>query len=153
MFRVPVYKVQLVRDGSCKMKHRSYLGAADAVELFRTHVGDADREHFAVIMLDIKNRFLGIHTVSVGMIDGTLAHPREVFKPAILTNADSLVLAHNHPSGDVEPSDDDIELTYGLLLAGELMGIRVRDHVVVGRGKPGYTSFLARGLLKIPTDD
>ncbi len=94
-------------------------------------MGDLDREHFVAVHLDIKNRVRSWEIVSIGHLSAALVHPREVFKAAILANAASVALLHNHPSGDPEPSREDIDLTRRLIRAGELLGIPVLDHVVV----------------------
>jgi DNA repair protein RadC len=96
-----------------------------------------------VVPLDTKNRVLGFHVVSVGSLGASLVHPREVFKIAILANAASVILVHNHPSGDPEPSAEDRRVTERLKEAGELVGIPVLDHVVIGDGR--YVSFTDRG--------
>ena len=91
-----------------------------------------DREHFVVLALDARNRPIGANTVSVGTLSASLVHPRETFKFAILANAAAVILAHNHPSGDLSPGRDDIELTQRLVKAGGIIGIEVLDHVIVG---------------------
>ena len=94
-----------------------------------------DREHFKVILLDSRNKVIGVNTVSIGTINSSLVHPREVYKPAILGNAVSIILVHNHPSGETEPSDADIEITNQLGKAGKILGIELLDHIIIGRGK------------------
>jgi DNA repair protein RadC len=91
-----------------------------------------NREHFLVIGLNTKNNIIGRHLVSVGTLSQTLVHPREVFNWAIKKSAASIVLAHNHPSGHVEPSREDILLTERMVEAGRIVGIKVVDHIVVG---------------------
>jgi DNA repair protein RadC len=145
MYRVPIYRVQLIRDGSCKIAGRSCANPAKAVSLFRELVGDADREHLVAMFLNVHNRFLGVHTVAIGNLDTVVAHPREVFKAAILVNAASVILAHNHPSGECSPSDLDIAMTKEMVAVGNLLGIPVMDHIVVGQ--PGYASLLTLGLV------
>jgi DNA repair protein RadC len=92
----------------------------------------ADREEFVVVLLDAKHRPIGVNTVSIGSLTASIVHPREVFKPAIAGSSAALLLAHNHPSGDPAPSAEDVELTKRLREAGELLGIRVVDHVILG---------------------
>ncbi len=145
MFQVPIYRVQLVRDGSCKLGGYDCSSPADAADLFRALVGDADREHLVAMFLDTHNRFIGVHTISIGTLEATVVHPREVFKAAILANAASMVLAHNHPSGRCDPSDMDLLVTREMVQAGLLLDIPVMDHVVVGQ--PGYTSLLMLGSV------
>jgi DNA repair protein RadC len=102
------------------------------------------REHFYVVLLDAKNHVLATELISVGGLSVSLAHPREVFKAAIRRSAAAVILAHNHPSGDPEPSPEDIRLTTRLVEAGELLGIEVLDHLIVGRTR--YLSLRERGV-------
>lgn len=90
------------------------------------------KEHFCILLLDTKNRILSEEMVSEGSLNASIVHPREVFKPAIRKSANSIVLIHNHPSGDVQPSREDIEITKRLVKAGEIIGISVLDHIIVG---------------------
>jgi len=103
----------------------------EAVFLHTRDVADAEREHFVTVMLDARHRYLARETISVGTLDASLVHPREVFRPAIRRGAAALVLVHNHPSGDVGPSRDDLAITRRLVEVGEVMGIPVLDHVIV----------------------
>ncbi|MDL1891106.1 DNA repair protein RadC [Nitrospirales bacterium NOB] len=98
-----------------------------------------DREHFMVVGLDAKHAVIGINTVSIGSVTMSIVHPREVFKPLLLMNASAVLLAHNHPSGDSTPSQEDRALTRRLKDAGELLGIAVLDHLVLGESR--YYSF------------
>lgn len=90
------------------------------------------REHFCILLLDTKNRIISEEQISEGSLNASIVHPREVFKSAIRKSANSIVLIHNHPSGDVEPSREDIEITKRLVKAGEIIGIIVLDHIIVG---------------------
>lgn len=103
------------------------------------------KEHFWVIFLDVRNRITGIEEVSVGSLDASLAHPREVFKPAIDVRAASVVLVHNHPSGDPEPSEEDIKLTRRMMQAAEVVGIGLTDHIIVC--DRSYVSLKGRNLV------
>lgn len=91
-----------------------------------------DREMFCCVLLDTKNRPINNHIVSIGTLNSTLVHPREVFRPAIRASANAIILSHNHPSGDPEPSKEDIMITKRLVEVGEMVGINVLDHVIVG---------------------
>lgn len=104
-----------------------------------------DREHFRVLLLNAKNRVLSIETVSVGTLNSSAVHPRELFKPAIRNSAAAVILVHNHPSGDPTPSRQDITVTERLKEVGEILGIEVLDHVIVGDGV--FISFKEKGLL------
>lgn len=102
-----------------------------------------DKEHFVLLFLDTKNKVIGRETVSIGTINQGLVHPREVFKAAIRRGAVSIIGAHNHPSGDSTPSPQDIELTKRLVEAGELLGIQLLDHIIIG--SESNTSLKERG--------
>jgi len=104
-----------------------------------------DRELFMCIYLNRKNGFLFKETISIGSLTASIVHPREVFKPAIKRSAASVILVHNHPSGDPTPSQEDIHVTHKLIKAGNILGILVLDHIVVGDGQ--YVSFKETGLM------
>ena len=104
-----------------------------------------DREHFVAVFLDAKGTLMGVHTVAIGGLSETSFQPREVFKAAFLLNACSVVLAHNHPTGDVTPSKEDRQATRELALCGRFLGVPVLDHLVIG---DGYFSFKERGLIE-----
>jgi DNA repair protein RadC len=100
--------------------------------LLRRELGGLDREHVLALYLDARHCLLALRTVSVGTLDASLVHPREVFRPAVNLQAAAVVLAHNHPSGCSRPSGDDLELTRRLIRCGRLLGIELLDHLVVG---------------------
>lgn len=104
----------------------------DAVTVLRAYIGFSDRERLVVICLDTKNQLTAINTVSIGSLNASLGHPREIFKPAILANSAAIILGHNHPSGITKPSQDDIELTKRIAEGGKILGIDLLDHVVIG---------------------
>jgi DNA repair protein RadC len=106
----------------------------DVDRLLRGRIANLDRENFVAVLLNTKNEVIGTPTVSVGTLSSSLVHPREVFKPAVRASAASVILAHNHPSGKVEPSREDREVTRRLSEAAEILGIEVLDHVIVGDG-------------------
>ncbi|WP_033169898.1 DNA repair protein RadC [Selenomonas sp. ND2010] len=103
------------------------------------------REHFAVMLLNTKNHILGLHDVSVGSLQASVVHPREVFRTAVDYAAASMILLHNHPSGDPTPSHEDIAVTARLVKAGKIMDIPVLDHVIIGRNR--YVSLKDKGLM------
>lgn len=117
-----------------------------AVDLIR--VGDDDREHFWVILLNARNRYLLHAEVAVGTLNSSLVHPREVFGPALREGAASLVVVHNHPSGDASPSPEDLVLTRRLLDTGNLVGIPLLDHVIIGNGSESWISMRAQSKLE-----
>lgn len=104
-----------------------------------------DREHFKILLLNTKNHCMNIETISIGTLNASLVHPREVFKLAIKKSAASVILAHNHPSGDPKPSREDIEITKRLAEAGKIIGIEVLDHLIIGNGN--FTSLKERGYI------
>lgn len=104
-------------------------------------------EIFGLITLDTKNNVTGYFEVSRGTINSSIVHPREVFKRAILQNATSVIFTHNHPSGDSEPSHEDIALTNRLDECGKMLGIKILDHIIIGEGFGGCYSFKEEGLL------
>lgn len=132
---IEVLKVNLVREAVLEYPTKTVSGPAYVVDIIRKYIGDPDREHFVAMMLDTKNKINAIHTISIGSINSSSACPREVFKAAILNNASSIILCHNHPSGNPTPSEEDLELTNRLIECGELMGIKIIDHVIIGYGK------------------
>jgi DNA repair protein RadC len=93
-----------------------------------------DREHFRTIALNSKNQVVGIDTVSIGSLNSSLVHPRELFRTVISRSAAAIVLVHNHPSGDPSPSREDLEVTKRVTEAGKLLGVDVLDHVIIGEG-------------------
>jgi DNA repair protein RadC len=102
------------------------------VEGYLSELKEAAQEAFIVIALNAKNRVIEKHLVSLGTVSSALVHPRECFRPLILSSASSCILAHNHPSGDPTPSAEDIKITRQLIAAGELVGIKILDHVIIG---------------------
>ena len=105
-----------------------------------------DREHFAVILLNVKNHILSMPVISVGSLTASVAHPREVFKAAIQQTAASIILVHNHPSGDPTPSKEDIEVTARMVQVGRVMDIPVLDHIILGNDN--YISLKEKGVIK-----
>ncbi|MFW6089368.1 MAG: JAB domain-containing protein, partial [Gemmatimonadota bacterium] len=106
---------------------------------------DRKQEEFWVLYLDSQNRVLNERRITVGLLNSSLVHPREVFAPAISRAAASLILAHNHPSGDPDPSPEDLDVTVQMVESGRLLGIPVRDHIVLG--DTTFVSLLERGLM------
>lgn len=117
----------------------------DAAHVLEPHLSGLDREHFVTLLLNTKNGVLAVETVSVGTLNSSSVHPRELFKVAVAHSAAAVIVAHNHPSGDPTPSRQDIDLTKRLVQAGELMGVPVLDHIIVGSGR--WVSLKADGML------
>lgn len=121
---------------------RRVAGAAEVYALL-SNLGTKDREHFVALFLNVRHQVIRRRTLAIGSLTGVEIHPREVFKPAILSSAAAIIIAHNHPSGDPSPSRADIELTTRLREVGDLVGIPVLDHLVICR--EGYVSLAERG--------
>jgi len=117
----------------------------DVYEVVRDELTRSDRERFLSILLSTKNTVIGIETVGIGTINTCMVTARELFKSAFLANAHSIILCHNHPSGDLTPSNEDIALTGKIVNAGEILGIEVCDHLIVGRD--GFKSLKAMSLM------
>ena len=123
----------------------SIKSASDAAKLVKTKLGDKKKEYFVILSLDSRNNLIKVSDISIGTLNANLVHPREVFKEAIQATAASVILVHNHPSGDPEPSEDDLEINKRLVEAGEILGIGVIDHIIVS--KSGYLSFKEKNLI------
>ncbi len=117
----------------------------DVVSLVQRLLKGKKKEHFLVLSLDTRGRLIKTSEVSVGSLDSSIVHPREVYKEALTASAASVIFVHNHPSGEPEPSEDDIKLTERLVEAGNIMGIEVLDHVITGDNK--YRSLKREGVF------
>lgn len=109
--------------------------AKDVYNYFVDDMKDKKKEHFYILMMDTKNRIIREELISVGTLDSSLAHPREVFKEAIKESAFAIMLVHNHPSGDPEPSEEDIKITKQIIEAGKILNIIVLDHIILGKDR------------------
>jgi len=137
---------QEVREPDVALETTHITSPEDAFCVAKRFIQDDDREVFLVILLNTKNRVIAVHRAHVGSINSSVAHPREIFKSAILNNATSLIVSHQHPSGDPHPSREDIEVTERLVEVGRIVGIQLLDHIVVGAGEE-YVSLKAQGVL------
>ena len=117
----------------------------EVVNLIKGRLKDKKKEHFLALLLDTRSQLIKVAPISVGSLDSSIVHPREVFKEALSASAASVIFVHNHPSGDPAPSADDIKLTKRLVQAGEIMGIEVLDHVIIGDKK--FLSLKREGLF------
>jgi DNA repair protein RadC len=123
----------------------SFCSSRDVADYYRPRMKDAKKELFRCVLLDTKNRLIREETVSVGSLTASIVHPRDTFKAAIRESAAAVIFIHNHPSGDTRPSQEDILLTKRLVQAGEVLGIQVLDHIIIGDG--GHFSFRDNGLI------
>lgn len=146
---IPMHSIRLVKESSHRynISSRTVKSPDDAAEIARTifNVDELDVEIFGILLLNIKNSVIGAHIVSKGSLTGSIVHPREIFKAAILSNAACIVLVHNHPSGDPEPSKEDISCTTRLIKAGNVLDIPVIDHIILG--DDCFISMKEKGLL------
>jgi DNA repair protein RadC len=148
---VSAYRISLVRDERVCFSAQSVYNPTDAQrclqELIRK-MGQPDREQFCVLMLNAKNFIIGMNICSVGGLSSAPVFPRDVLKPAILANAAALILAHNHPSGDLIPSSADKAITHKIIQAAEIIGIGVHEHLIFCMDGDGYFSFAEQGYIQ-----
>jgi DNA repair protein RadC len=140
-----VYVCELTKRKYRGKKLREIRGPDDVVAVVGPKLRKEHREHFLVLLLNVRHEVMAKETVSVGSLNASIVHPREVFKAAVLASAAAIVLVHNHPSGDPEPSEEDLSITKRLVEAGDLLGIGVLDHVIVA--SRGVVSLRSRQLL------
>lgn len=143
--RIPIYKCVLEKSDNYYAFNNYISGPNDVYDLCKSYLENEDREHFVIIMLNVKHKVIGINTVSIGVLSSCPVHPREVFKPAIVSNSHGIIAVHNHPSGDPYPSDDDIRITRRLKEAGEILGIALVDHIIIGDHR--YMSLKEMGYI------
>ena len=147
MTRINFYTLKMVKEGSALYEVPVIKSPAEvyqaAKQLLALH--EEPEEHFCILCLNTKNKIVGVHTISIGSLNASIVHPREVFKAAMLNNASGIICLHNHPSGDPEPSRDDIETTHRLVNAGNILGIKVLDHVIIGDNR--YVSLKEQGAM------
>ena len=145
--RIDIVTLKMVRDATILYSPRRLHSPNDAAGLARNFLEECDREKFIVICLSTKNEPCCINISSIGSLNTSIVHPREVFKAALLSNAAAVILAHNHPSGDTTPSQEDIDVTNRLAEAGQIIGIQVMDHIIIG-SENRFLSFKEQSLLK-----
>lgn len=148
-YQVHVVTFQVVREPGAGDPRQ--VGTPEAVVALVAEarlIPDDAKEHFLVLLLDAQNKLVAAHTVSTGTLSASLVHPREVFAPAVrLAGVASVVLVHNHPSGDPEPSREDVALTRRLKEAAKFLDLRLHDHVILGGGTGQWVSLAQRGGL------
>ena len=133
-------------EGYSSINNREAIKApTDVVSFVRNRLKDKKKEYFLAVLLDTRGQVIKTSEISIGSLDSSIVHPREVYKEAIAASAASVVFVHNHPSGDPTPSEIDIGLNKRLVEAGELLGIEVLDHIVIGN--PDYVSLKSKGLF------
>ena len=142
---IPKVQISMVKE--IYVSNTAYRCSEDVAnsEIAEKELRNSDREKFICIHFSINNKIISYEVVSMGSLTSSIVHPREVFKAAILANAASVLFMHNHPSGNTEPSIDDIEITKRLCKAGSILGINVLDHLIITRND--YLSFRQKGLM------
>ena len=144
--KLDVVSIRLVQDAPL-MSNKPVCNPTDAVELLGEHMCQLDREVLCIINLKSSGIPINCNFISMGAVDQTLAHPREIFKSCILSNAASVLLLHNHPSGKLSPSKEDTMLTDRMLKLCDIIGIPLVDHIIVGGDNLSYFSFKEKELL------
>mgnify|MGYP002521608286 CR=1 FL=1 len=143
--RVDIVSIKMIKESSVKYESRTISNPSDIYLLVKEFLEGFDREKLLVVCLNTKNQPINISTVSIGTLNTSLVHPREVFKTAILSNSSKIALAHNHPSGDVTPSKEDEFITKRIQQAGVILGIELIDHLIIVDDE--YFSFKENGFL------
>ena len=150
-FKLDVISVRLVKDAPIMSEHR-IVSPQDAVDVIGKQLCEMDREVLCVINLKADNTPINCHFASIGALNQTMAHPRELFKSSILSNAASMILLHCHPSSNLQPSKEDTILTDRMIKLCHLIGIPLLDHIIVGGDNSRYFSFKEKGLLPNPNN-
>jgi len=149
--KIDIVKIQMVRDGTLEYGKKAIKGPQDLAELGQKFIQNADREIFLLVCLNTRNHINCIHVVSIGTVNAALVAPREIMKIAILSSASGIACIHNHPSGDPDPSSNDIQITDRIAECGKLFGIDLIDHVIIADdGK--YESLREKGLISKTLD-
>ncbi len=142
---VPLVTTRLVREATLPWPRTQLASPADAAAFFLSYFPDKPTEEFWIVLLNTANVVIGCAQISRGGLAASVVEPRAVFQTALLANAAAIICLHNHPSGNPEPSREDIRITKQLVEAGQLMGIPVHDHLIIAGAT--YTSLAERGLL------
>jgi len=148
---ISIFRITLVRDRRVAFEPCQLVNSSQSQPLIKKLIesqGQPDREQFCVILLNSKNEIIGLNIVSIGDLSSAKVHPREVLKPAILSNSAAMILSHNHPSGNLTPSPEDIEITTVIVQASKIMGIQVHEHLIISMHDDSYYSFADHGIIK-----
>ncbi|MCE1164467.1 MAG: DNA repair protein RadC [Bacteroidetes bacterium] len=139
------YRDELIKNENLRLSREAITEPSLAVNFIRAEITDYSKEHFFVLNLDVRNRIIDIEMISKGTLTSSLVHPRETFESAIRKHAASIMVAHNHPSGDANPSEDDIKISKRLAESGRILGIELIDHIIIT--KYSYCSLKNKGLI------
>lgn len=143
--RVDIVSIKMIKESSVLYANRKIMTPKDCLEIVKPLLEECDRERLVVCCLNAKNEPTNISIVSIGSLSTSIVHPREVFKTAVISNSASIIIAHNHPSGDPIPSKEDISITERLKESGKIIGINLIDHLIIGDSK--YLSLKEEGYL------
>jgi DNA repair protein RadC len=147
---ISIYRVSLVKDESVSFGNVRLANSQEAQVLIQNLIltkGQPDREQFVVALLNAKNEMFGLNIVSVGALSSAPVHPREVLKPAILANSAAMILCHNHPSNDLDPSPEDLAITKKIIQAAGIIGIQIHEHLIINMDDDRYYSFADQGII------
>ena len=147
---ISIYRVSFVKDATVSFGNHAINNAMKAQVMFQDLIqtrGQPDREQFLVALFNAKNEMIGLNIVSIGGLSSAAVHPREVLKPAILANSAAILLCHNHPSNNLEPSQDDLNITRKLIQAAAIIGIQVHEHLIINMDDDRYYSFADQGII------
>ena len=148
---ISTFRVTLVRDRSVSFEQCRLSNSAQAQPIIRKLIeehGQSDREQFCILLLNAKNEMIGLNIVSTGTVTSAQVCPREVLKPAIIASASAILISHNHPSGDVSPSPEDLALTEKIVQAANIIGIQAHEHLIISIFDNRYYSFADNGIIK-----
>jgi len=148
MTNISIYELRIVKEGKEQYEVEEKITSPEIAVKTINEIFDLENkaeEEMVMMTLDTKNKATGLFRISKGTINASMVHPREIFKRAMLHNANSIMLFHNHPSGDLDPSQEDINTTNRLADSGTLLGIKLLDHIIISR--EGHLSFKAKRLL------
>ena len=147
---ISIFRITLVKDKRVAFEKCQLINSQQSQPLIKKLIetqGQPDREQFCVILLNAKNEIIGLNIVSTGNLSSAPVHPREVLKPAILCNASAMILCHNHPSGDLSPSPEDLSITSRIVQASKIMGIQVHEHLIISMDDDRFYSFADNSLI------
>ncbi len=148
---ISIFRVALVKDRRVAFERCPLVNSQQSQPLIKKLIeiqGQPDREQFCVLLLNAKNDIVGVNIVSTGTVSAAPVCPREVLKPAILASSSALILTHNHPSGDVNPSPEDLAITEKIVQACHLIGIQVHEHIIISMFDDRYYSMADNGVIK-----
>jgi len=145
MENIQIVSIKMVKEKNLEYSNNKISSPKDCANILKKFIGDYDREAVVVMALDTKNKINSITVASLGSLNSSIVHPREIFKTAILSNASSIIIGHNHPSGNDLPSKEDISVTLRIKESGKILGIDLLDHIIIG--DDNYTSLKEKGML------